>query len=674
MTHRSDLEISYAQNFEDLMLLRCFKEVSKGFYIDVGAQDPISDSITNLFYLRGWSGINIEPSVEYFTRLEKQRVRDINLNIAVSDRDSEAKFFEVPGSGLSTLNFENASDLENNQVSGIWRTIQTKTLNSVLTENSIPQVIEFLKIDVEGFEKAVLSGIDFEAYRPKIILVEAVKPNSTILNDQDWNEILLKANYLEVYFDGLNKYFLRKESSYLKMHFDIPIGYFDKFIRYTEQSTINELEIEKKKNEAEYKALNLALIKQRHEYEGIVNAFRNSTIWRLTTPLRALVTKSKKFALKSFYFALLQPILKRFLEHSSGKWFKNTVSKSVFGVRLKQYPLFHQFYGGIRNEANIFPNWVFGKPIEIDIRNEILKYQKFKNYRTNKTSETKLDAKEVDLDIAVLIALYRSEEYLDSFLKNLRSQVGFATCQAILIATDPNVVERVILDDFNSSHSNVTLIYTKAPFGIYSAWNLGIEITNKKYITNWNVDDVRSERSLYEQVTFMESNPSIDIGYQDLYYVFEKNLSWNTILRMGIPTQFTNVSPFSLMNGACPPHNGPIWKREIHKSIGLFNDGYKSAADLDFWIRCSLAGLRFHKMDSKHSAYFHNPKGMSTSADSPAQIEIQRIIETHFSEYQKKCLVAKSEVCEALGIELEQNLTTESFLDELKSKLGGNHG
>ena len=50
---------SYAQNFEDVIIMRCFKDVEEGFYIDVGAQDPESDSVTRVFYERGWSGINI---------------------------------------------------------------------------------------------------------------------------------------------------------------------------------------------------------------------------------------------------------------------------------------------------------------------------------------------------------------------------------------------------------------------------------------------------------------------------------------------------------------------------------------------------------------------------------------------------------------------------------------
>jgi hypothetical protein len=53
--------ISYAHNFEDVLLDRCFRNVSNGFYIDVGAWDPVVDSVTHHFYEKGWHGINGEP-------------------------------------------------------------------------------------------------------------------------------------------------------------------------------------------------------------------------------------------------------------------------------------------------------------------------------------------------------------------------------------------------------------------------------------------------------------------------------------------------------------------------------------------------------------------------------------------------------------------------------------
>ena len=48
--------VSYAQNFEDVMLWRALKHVENGFYVDIGAQDPLVDSVSLAFYEHGWQG------------------------------------------------------------------------------------------------------------------------------------------------------------------------------------------------------------------------------------------------------------------------------------------------------------------------------------------------------------------------------------------------------------------------------------------------------------------------------------------------------------------------------------------------------------------------------------------------------------------------------------------
>ena len=56
--------ISYAQNFEDVMLARAFGDRRDGFYIDVGACFPDVASVTRHFYDLGWNGVNVEPMAE----------------------------------------------------------------------------------------------------------------------------------------------------------------------------------------------------------------------------------------------------------------------------------------------------------------------------------------------------------------------------------------------------------------------------------------------------------------------------------------------------------------------------------------------------------------------------------------------------------------------------------
>jgi hypothetical protein len=87
--------ISYAQNFGDVLLWRALKHVENGFYIDVGASDPKEDSVIKAFYDFGWSGINIEPVVRFYKKLQNHRPRDLNLNCAVSSKAGEVTIYDV---------------------------------------------------------------------------------------------------------------------------------------------------------------------------------------------------------------------------------------------------------------------------------------------------------------------------------------------------------------------------------------------------------------------------------------------------------------------------------------------------------------------------------------------------------------------------------------------------
>src|SRR5262249_31332093 len=103
--------VSYAQNAEDVLLNRLFPD-GVGFYIDVGAHDPVHLSVTKHFYDRGWSGINLEPEPVGFAKLCDQRPRDINLNVGVSDHDGAMTFYEAPGAtGWSTFSLAQARNL-----------------------------------------------------------------------------------------------------------------------------------------------------------------------------------------------------------------------------------------------------------------------------------------------------------------------------------------------------------------------------------------------------------------------------------------------------------------------------------------------------------------------------------------------------------------------------------
>ncbi|MCX5984689.1 MAG: FkbM family methyltransferase [Nostocales cyanobacterium LacPavin_0920_SED1_MAG_38_18] len=225
------LFISYAQNFEDVLLNRVFKDKLEGFYIDVGAFHPTSDSVTKAFYDRGWTGINIEPMQFYYKLLRQERPKDINLNIALSDSEGILNLFEVVGRpGNSTLNKEIAYKIaQENDLEVYQHTISVKTLASIC-EQYVNQEIDFLKIDVEGLEEQVILGADWEKFRPTILVIESTIPNTNIRREDHIFDFLNKKGYQKVFFDGINDYYITEESNSLAKYFSFPVNILDQYI------------------------------------------------------------------------------------------------------------------------------------------------------------------------------------------------------------------------------------------------------------------------------------------------------------------------------------------------------------------------------------------------------------------------------------------------------------
>jgi FkbM family methyltransferase len=225
--------VSYAQNFEDVLLWRALAHLKTGFYIDVGASHPDTDSVTRAFYDRGWHGINIEPTAASYTRLVAARPRDTTLCMALGSQPGTARFYAVEGaaSGLSTLDADAAAQYAGMGFHSTETQVEVQTLAAVCRDHA-PPAIHFLKIDVEGAERQVLEGADFHAFRPWIILLEATAPMSTREIHSEWEQILDQAEYRFLWFDGLNRFYAAVEHhETLATFFRTPPNVFDNFLR-----------------------------------------------------------------------------------------------------------------------------------------------------------------------------------------------------------------------------------------------------------------------------------------------------------------------------------------------------------------------------------------------------------------------------------------------------------
>lgn len=219
--------ISFAQNAEDVLLNRIFGNRTEGFYIDVGAHDPIEQSVTKHFSLKGWRGINIEPErgTDLFGRLCADRPNDINLNLGASDHEGVLTFYQtVSASSWSTFSPAQIEEMTRWGFKHVTHQIPVTTLAKIC-EAHVPDglQIDFLKVDAESHEREVLLGNDWSRWRPLIVLVE---DNGTHL----WEPVILQANYLFAAFDGINRYYVRGENGDLLPAFKAPVNVMDNYI------------------------------------------------------------------------------------------------------------------------------------------------------------------------------------------------------------------------------------------------------------------------------------------------------------------------------------------------------------------------------------------------------------------------------------------------------------
>lgn len=221
--------VSYAQNLEDVMLWRALDDVGAGYYIDIGAQHPVVDSISKAFYERGWRGIHIEPATEYAQMLRSDRPDETVIQAAILDSPGIVRFYEIPGGGLSTACREIA--LGHQQKLGctmVEQLVTAVTLDGILDLAS-SDVIHWLKIDVEGSEREVLSGWRNSPRRPWVVIIEATYPLTPRDTHQNWEDMILAKDYELVYRDGLNRYYLHHAQSARKARFTLPPNVFDGF-------------------------------------------------------------------------------------------------------------------------------------------------------------------------------------------------------------------------------------------------------------------------------------------------------------------------------------------------------------------------------------------------------------------------------------------------------------
>lgn len=202
-----------AHHSEDLTLSRLLSTVDKGYYIDIGANDPYRNSNSHSFYERGWRGVDVEPNPRWVSKLKLAHPDNRVLNLAVGAEETEVDFFipdlcELHWQQIATTKQEWVALSKKDRPDEQWSTIKVQQVTMDWIFSQISNSVDFVSIDVEGSEAEVIAGWTVSRYQPTVLCIEAVTP----IREPQWDlwEAKLLPFYNFVHFDTLNRFYTRK--------------------------------------------------------------------------------------------------------------------------------------------------------------------------------------------------------------------------------------------------------------------------------------------------------------------------------------------------------------------------------------------------------------------------------------------------------------------------------
>jgi FkbM family methyltransferase len=159
----------FPYELEDKFKLEFFGGTRRGYFVDVGANNPKEGSQTWPLEERGWDGVLVEPQHDLAERLRRERRAKVYA-VACSSPKSSGKSATLNLAGMHT-SLDPEFFVPNMQRVGTSE-VPLRTLDEILVDAKAPAPLDFVSIDVESHEVEVLEGFDLDRWRPRLILIE----------------------------------------------------------------------------------------------------------------------------------------------------------------------------------------------------------------------------------------------------------------------------------------------------------------------------------------------------------------------------------------------------------------------------------------------------------------------------------------------------------------------
>jgi glycosyltransferase involved in cell wall biosynthesis len=221
-------------------------------------------------------------------------------------------------------------------------------------------------------------------------------------------------------------------------------------------------------------------------------------------------------------------------------------------------------------------------------------------------------------NVSTITACYQKGNYLKTFLEELPKQTYFSSLEIVLDHNEPTEAELRLVQEFQRKYPDrIHHLLTDPVEPLGASWNRCIRESSGKYLTIWNIDDLRTPRSIETQAEFLDKNPGIDIVTGNFSYV------------SSFPSTMGRYLDNAKIHGTEMTKNmtfGPffMFRKELCRKAGFFDEQFRCANDEDFVQRLLFFGKG--GIINEHLGYFLDEgKGASTRPGSPCPAELHAI-------------------------------------------------
>ncbi len=232
--------------------------------------------------------------------------------------------------------------------------------------------------------------------------------------------------------------------------------------------------------------------------------------------------------------------------------------------------------------------------------------------------------------VTAIVSIFRAERFIRGLLDDLEEQTIADELEIIIVDAASDEDERTIIERYQEKNPNIQYVRTGTRVGLYEAWNIGVKLAHGQYLTFANADDRHRPDAFEIMAKELDLHSEVALVYGDNFFTKFANQTFAKHIKCGYKLR-PDYCPEIMLSG-CHVGPQPMWRRELHEKIGLFDETFESAGDYEFWCRI---GQRFSMKHIHHfiGVYYDNPQGIVNRKKAQSIAETLKIQKDYASAF-----------------------------------------